>query len=107
MTIMASSAEPEVGRWAAIARKEAAVKVDVPLLQSTAGLKTVVVDANALIGGGVKLAGLADQFVTVREVLEEVRDPASRFYLATLPVTIRCLEPSSEALAAGEQNCLT
>ncbi|BFI04742.1 RNA-binding protein NOB1 [Marchantia polymorpha subsp. ruderalis] len=89
------------GGWAAIARKDAAVekKLDIPALLSTEGLKTVVVDANAIIGGGSKLSGIADQFFTIKEVLQEVRDPASRFYLATLPVTINCLEPSEEALA--------
>ncbi|CAM6085795.1 unnamed protein product [Calypogeia fissa] len=100
MAMASSTLTPEGGGWAAIARKEAPVKVDAPLLKSTAGLKTLVVDANALIGGGVRLAGIADQFVTVQEVLNEVRDPASRFHLSTLPVTIRCLEPSAEALAA-------
>ncbi|KAG6548360.1 hypothetical protein Mapa_010139 [Marchantia paleacea] len=89
------------GGWAAIARKDAAVekKLDIPALLSTAGLKTVVVDANAIIGGGIRLSGMADQFFTIKEVLQEVRDPASRFHLATLPVTINCLEPSEEALA--------
>ncbi|KAL3684673.1 hypothetical protein R1sor_002695 [Riccia sorocarpa] len=88
------------GGWASIARKDAVVEKepDLQSLLSTAGLKTVVVDANAIIGGGFRLVGMADQYFTVREVLAEVRDPASRFYLGTLPVEIKCLEPSEDAL---------
>ncbi|KAL2602960.1 hypothetical protein R1flu_017270 [Riccia fluitans] len=93
------------GGWASIARKDAPVekKPDIQSLLSTDGLKTVVVDANAIIGGGVRLARIADQLFTVREVLAEVRDPASRFHLATLPVEIKCLEPSEDALTKVAQ----
>eukprot|EP00249_Psilotum_nudum_P018668 c26909_g1_i1 orf=117-2021(+) len=89
----------------------AAVRMDAPApappdparvmesLSSSAGVTVAVVDANALITTSYKLRGMADRFFTVKEVLEEVRDPLSRAQLAALMVTVECLEPSQEALA--------
>ncbi|XP_058082531.1 RNA-binding NOB1-like protein [Magnolia sinica] len=66
--------------------------------KSSKGVAVAVVDANAIIQGGEKLASCADKFVSVREVLEEVRDPVSRRRLDFLPFTVETMEPSPDAL---------
>lgn len=68
-------------------------------LTSRDGITVAVVDANALITHSSNLLGLAHQFVTIAEVLNEVRDPASRMQLIALPFTVDCMEPSEEALS--------
>ncbi|KAK6251290.1 hypothetical protein SCA6_005295 [Theobroma cacao] len=66
--------------------------------KSTKGIAVAVVDANAVIEGGEKLNNSADRFVTVPEVLAEIRDPVSRHRLAFIPFSIDSMEPSSDAL---------
>ncbi|XVE64862.1 hypothetical protein DITRI_Ditri07aG0135800 [Diplodiscus trichospermus] len=66
--------------------------------KSTKGIAVAVVDANAVIQGGEKLNNTADKFVTVPEVLAEIRDPVSRHRLAFIPFSIDSMEPSSDAL---------
>eukprot|EP00250_Pteridium_aquilinum_P003035 c13365_g1_i1 orf=115-1974(+) len=70
-------------------------------------ISIAVIDANALISfdSSARLLSLAfssssspPRFVTVTEVLEEVRAPASRFHLASLPCSVDCIDPSDEAL---------
>ncbi|KAK1260969.1 hypothetical protein QJS04_geneDACA001967 [Acorus gramineus] len=67
-------------------------------VSSTKGIAIAVVDANAIIRGGEKLMHFADRYVSVREVVEEVRDPVSRHRLSFLPFPIETMEPSPEAL---------
>lgn len=69
--------------------------------QSTKGIAVAVVDANAIIQGGQKLSHSADRFVSVDEVISEIRDPTSRHSLNFLPFTIDTLEPSPDALKKG------
>ena len=70
--------------------------------QSGSSIAIAVIDANALISSSsARLFGLANRFVSVREVLEEVRDPASRFHLASLPFNVEILEPSDDSLRKG------
>ncbi|KAL4284547.1 hypothetical protein GQ457_16G026220 [Hibiscus cannabinus] len=66
--------------------------------KSTKGIAVAVVDANAIIEGGEKLNNTADKFVTVPEVLAEIRDPVSRHRLAFIPFSIDSMEPSPDAL---------
>ncbi|CAN8272875.1 unnamed protein product [Cochlearia groenlandica] len=66
--------------------------------KSTKGISVAVVDANAVIEGKQSLTDFADKFVTVPEVLFEIRDPASRRRLAFIPFTIDSMEPSPESL---------
>ncbi|XWS49922.1 hypothetical protein CRYUN_Cryun12cG0044500 [Craigia yunnanensis] len=66
--------------------------------KSTKGIAVAVVDANAIIEGGEKLNNSADKFVTVPEVLAEIRDPVSRHRLALIPFSIDSMEPSPDAL---------
>ncbi|XP_073005063.1 RNA-binding NOB1-like protein [Typha latifolia] len=63
--------------------------------RSSKGISVAVVDANAVIHGD-KLSGFADKFVSVKEVLEEVRDPVSRHRLSFLPFPVETMEPSPE-----------
>ncbi|KAK9716556.1 hypothetical protein RND81_06G241500 [Saponaria officinalis] len=65
---------------------------------STKGIAVAVIDANAIIQGGEKLHTFADKFVSVNEVLSEIRDPNSRHRMNFLPFDIRSLEPSPESL---------
>ncbi|XP_031129244.1 RNA-binding protein NOB1 [Ipomoea triloba] len=65
---------------------------------STKGIAVAVVDANAIIHGGQNLSHNADHFVSVPEVLSEIRDPTSRHSLNFLPFTVDTMEPSPDAL---------
>ncbi|XP_059661764.1 RNA-binding NOB1-like protein [Cornus florida] len=66
--------------------------------KSTKGIAVAVVDANAIIEGGESLNKCADKFVSVDEVMDEVRDPMSRHRLNFLPFTVHKLSPSPESL---------
>lgn len=69
--------------------------------KSTKGIAVAVVDANAIIQGGDKLNHSADRFVSVPEVLSEIRDPNSRHSLNFLPFTVDTMEPSPDSLKKG------
>ncbi|KAJ1455049.1 Nin one binding Zn-ribbon like-domain-containing protein [Pelagophyceae sp. CCMP2097] len=59
----------------------------------------LVLDANALIRGrATTLASIAREFVTVPEVLAEIRDPQSRAALNALPFELKTREPSDAAM---------
>ncbi|XP_065858242.1 RNA-binding NOB1-like protein [Euphorbia lathyris] len=73
-------------------------KVFVESCQSSGGISLAIIDANAVIQGGEKLHNQADKFVTVPEVLSEIRDPVSRHRLSFTPFTIDSMEPTPEAL---------
>jgi RNA-binding protein NOB1 len=62
--------------------------------------RVVVVDTNSIINN-VSFASLGDQFVTVSEVLEEVRDPEARRRLEnmTMLTTLETRVPSKDAVA--------
>lgn len=60
-----------------------------------------VVDANAIIQGGEKLNHMADKFVSVSEVIDEVRDPRARRSLNLLPFDVNTMEPSGDSLKKG------
>lgn len=78
-----------------------ALGVPVGSCKSSEGIAVAVVDANAIIQGGQSLAHCADQFVSVSEVISEVRDPTSRHSLNFLPFSVETLEPSPDALKKG------
>ncbi|GAB2272798.1 hypothetical protein Dimus_007618 [Dionaea muscipula] len=65
---------------------------------STKGIAVIVLDASAIIQGGEKLHQMADKFVSVPEVINEVRDPTSRHRLSILPFAVDTMEPSPDAL---------
>lgn len=66
--------------------------------KSSKGISVAVVDANAIIKGGEKLTTFSDKWVTIPQVLAEIRDPVSRHRLAIIPFSIDSMEPSPEAL---------
>ncbi|MCO5609858.1 hypothetical protein L7F22_064090 [Adiantum nelumboides] len=108
--------------WSAVVRRDATplagpVTAPLPRLQldslksceeSSNSISVAVIDANALISfdSSARLLALAccssssqsTRFVTVKEVLEEVRAPASQFHLDALPCSLDCIDPSEEAL---------
>ncbi|CAN6461733.1 unnamed protein product [Victoria cruziana] len=100
---MAAEASP--GGWSDVLRKPPPPKQQegisdrmIESLKSSEGIDVAVVDANAIIQGGEKLNDGSKRIVTVHEVLEEIRDPASRHRLASIPFPIEVMEPSPEAI---------
>lgn len=90
--------------WASVAGKEASEpppdkqpSVAVTDVQHTS---TAVVDANAIIQG-MSLERLADQALTIPEVLQEIRDQRSREYLQNFPHGIKAVQPAKESIDAG------
>jgi rRNA maturation endonuclease Nob1 len=49
----------------------------------------------------MRLDSLAEQAVTIPEVLQEVRDERSREYLERFPHGIKSLQPAQESIDAG------
>ncbi|KAJ6821884.1 RNA-binding protein NOB1 [Iris pallida] len=95
---------PPTSCWSSVVQKPPAPKPQEPIssrvfggCNSSSGVSVAVVDANAIISGD-KIAGAADKFVTVGEVLEEVRDPVSRQRMAFLPLSVDTMEPDPESL---------
>ncbi|CAH8381864.1 unnamed protein product [Eruca vesicaria subsp. sativa] len=100
-----------VSMWSSIVKKDppskppttdvapAAILGMVGNCKSTKGVSMAVVDANAVIDGSQSLTNFADKFVTVPEVLSEIRDPNSRRRLEFIPFTIETMEPSPESLS--------
>ncbi|XP_071730725.1 RNA-binding NOB1-like protein [Rutidosis leptorrhynchoides] len=66
--------------------------------KSTKGIAVAVIDANAIIQGAEQLHHAADKFVSVTDVIREIRDPTSRHRLNFLPFTVDTMEPSTESL---------
>ena len=66
-------------------------------------MKYLIIDTGPIIKGArIERIG-AERVVTIPEVLREVRDPAARALLASLPFEIELREPSEEAIRAGAQ----
>ena len=66
-------------------------------------MRFLVVDSGPLIKG-IRLERIdAERFVTVPEVLSEIRDKQTRALLETLPVELETREPSDEAMIAVSQ----
>ncbi|KAI8924226.1 Nin one binding Zn-ribbon like-domain-containing protein [Entophlyctis helioformis] len=70
-----------------------------PLLTSKDKVATLVVDSGPLIKGH-QLAHLSSSFVTIPEVLAELRDKQTREAVAALPFQLQTRVPSEEAIAA-------
>ncbi|KAK9825380.1 hypothetical protein WJX81_007035 [Elliptochloris bilobata] len=85
--------------WAKIVQAEPAA-ADAAAPQAPPNAKSVaVVDTNAIIAG-IQLHTLAEQLVTVPEVLTELRDARSRQVLEALPCRLHTREPSEDSLKA-------
>uniref|UniRef100_A0A1J3ICS4 RNA-binding protein NOB1 n=1 Tax=Noccaea caerulescens TaxID=107243 RepID=A0A1J3ICS4_NOCCA len=98
--------------WSSIVKKDpptkppatdgapAAILGTVGSCKSTKGISMAVIDANAIIEGRQNLTNFAEKFVTVPEVISEIRDPASRHRVNyILPFTIEDMEPSPDSLS--------
>ena len=71
------------------------------LAWQAAEMKYLVVDSGPLIKG-VRLERFgAERYVTVPEVLGELRDSQARALLESLPFDLELREPSDEAMKAG------
>lgn len=101
---------PAAPCWSAVLQKKAPPKPQEPISSrvfgnrgssNSEGISVAVVDANAIIHGD-KLVGVADKFVTISEVFDEVKDPVSRQRLALLPLAVETMEPSPESIKKGE-----
>ena len=83
----------------------AALKVDTPSVpvasapQVEVGKTKVVVDANAIVKG-LRLERLAEEAVTIPEVLKEIKDKQARHTLATLPFELHVRDPDAESIQA-------
>lgn len=66
--------------------------------KSSQGISVIVVDSSALIDGGEKLMHCAERVVSVKEVLNEIKDPVSRHRMAFMRFPLHPMEPSEEAL---------
>lgn len=98
----------EAPQWSQLLQKKTPRASDEPVsgrlfgnCGSSEGISVAVVDASAIVQGD-KMSSTADRFVTVREVLEEVRDPISRQRLSFLPFAIETMEPAPDAIKKGE-----
>lgn len=96
--------------WSSVVKKEAPPQEPLklhtgPLLEANNnnhnGISVAVIDANAVIESGERIHGVADKFVSVPEVMQEIRDPVSRHKLSFLPFTIQTMEPSPESINKG------
>ncbi len=86
--------------WAKIVQAEPEPAAPRPAPAPAEARSVAVVDANAIIAG-VQLHTLAEQLVTVPEVLAELRDVKTRQALETLPVRLHTREPLEDAVKAG------
>lgn len=66
---------------------------------ATKKAKQLVVDTNAFIKN-VRLENIGQEFVTIPQVIEEVRDAKARKFLAAFPLPIATKDPSPAALKA-------
>ena len=65
-------------------------------------LEYVILDAGPIIRGHIlQLFQRTQNIITIREVMEEVRDSKSRVLLEQLPYEIQEKEPSIEAMKTG------
>eukprot|EP01138_Halocafeteria_seosinensis_P011784 gb/GECG01012042.1/.p1 GENE.gb/GECG01012042.1/~~gb/GECG01012042.1/.p1 ORF type:complete len:450 (+),score=67.45 gb/GECG01012042.1/:1-1350(+) len=60
-------------------------------------IETLVIDSGALIAGN-NLANKATRYVTVPDVLSEIRDKKARDYLESLPFELEVRDPSEESM---------
>lgn len=93
-TVFATSTESEERDAALRNAAHKSVRHDLPV-----ALKgTVALDANAFIKGLDDLLSVADVFVTIPQVIEEVKDRASRELLERLPFRLHVLDPSPASI---------
>jgi RNA-binding protein NOB1 len=85
--------------WLAAAKADAPVASAPRVPEAEAGKTKVVVDANAIVKG-IRLERLAEEAVTIPEVLREIKDRQARHTLATLPFELKVRDPDEESIKA-------
>ena len=85
--------------WLAAAKADAPVASAPRVPEAEAGKTKVVVDANAIVKG-LRLERLAEEAVTIPEVLREIKDRQARHTLATLPFELKVRDPDEESIKA-------
>ena len=85
--------------WLAAAKADAPVASAPRVPEAEAGTTKVVVDANAIVKG-IRLERLAEEAVTIPEVLREIKDRQARHTLATLPFELKVRDPDEESIKA-------
>ena len=85
--------------WLAAAKADAPVASAPRVPEAEAGKTKVVVDANAIVKG-IRLERLAEEAVTIPEVLREIKDKQARHTLATLPFELKVRDPDEESIKA-------
>eukprot|EP01064_Diplonema_japonicum_P001487 TRINITY_DN1095_c0_g2_i2.p1 TRINITY_DN1095_c0_g2~~TRINITY_DN1095_c0_g2_i2.p1 ORF type:complete len:296 (+),score=104.62 TRINITY_DN1095_c0_g2_i2:76-963(+) len=68
------------------------------LVQNSPDRKVLVLDTGGLIKGSTGLAEMADEFVTIQDVMTEVRDKKTRDFVESFPFAINIREPTKEAM---------
>lgn len=66
-------------------------------------VKHLVVDSAGFIKN-IELLTLGERIYTIKEVVQEIRDAATRQRLSVLPYELIFRQPSTEAIKAGEEN---
>ncbi|KAI9295148.1 hypothetical protein K502DRAFT_365267 [Neoconidiobolus thromboides FSU 785] len=69
-------------------------------METAKKVQALVVDAGAIIKNGIRFKDYADEFVTIQEVLNEIRDKESRSQLNLFPYEIKVRIPTPEAMKA-------
>ncbi|KAG2196110.1 hypothetical protein INT46_004794 [Mucor plumbeus] len=90
------SESTEVAPTAAVEKQQQEQQQQVDT-QSSATLKCLVIDTNAIING-MSLRSMAEEFYTCPEVLYELRSAHSREFLSRLPFELKILNPTEEAI---------
>ena len=85
--------------WLAAAKADAPVASAPRVPEAEAGTTKVVVDANAIVKG-IRLERLAEEAVTIPEVLREIKDKQARHTLATLPFELKVRDPDEASIKA-------
>ena len=85
--------------WLAAAKADAPVASAPRVPEAKAGTTKVVVDANAIVKG-IRLERLAEEAVTIPEVLREIKDKQARHTLATLPFELKVRDPDEASIKA-------
>lgn len=71
------------------------------IIKDTKGVRTLVIDAGPMLRVGLRVKDYAEEFITVPEVFNEIRDRQARQQLAIFPFEIKTRVPSEEAFKAG------
>ena len=96
---------PDMGVEKLRKMRETAPSTHITRCEGSIGRKTLVLDTGALIKGGVDLYGMAEEFCTIKEVFQEVRDRKTRDFVESFPYEVIIREPTKESMSAVIRMC--